>query len=137
MIIARLPTMVNISSGATNHSPRKRLVSSSPKRPVGYRTNPSQRHSPTMNAVQKVVLGEKDDSGENPANYRNNQNWYDGGKKQAVGEGTVNERGHPSPADDRKKQTSKAKTQVSTNTIYVSVKKSIIGLFLFRVSRKE
>lgn len=115
--------MVNFSSGAPSRSPRKRQPSSSPKRPVSDPNGPSeQQQSPVMKAIQKVVLGEEGDGGENPTNHGSNQQWYGGGGDlaesalKAVREGiviTTNERSYPSPADSRKKRTSKAKEPVS------------------------
>ena len=115
--------MVNFSSGAVSRSPRKRQPSSSPKRPVSDQNGPpEQQQSPVMKAVQKVVLGEEGDSGENPANQGDDQKWYEGrgdlakSALKAVREGnviTTNERSYPSPAGNRKKRSSKTKEPVS------------------------
>ena len=115
--------MVNFSSGAPSRSPRKRQPSSSPKRPVRDPNSPLEQQSSMMKAVQKVVLGEDGDSGENLPNHRNrDQKWFESGGDlaesalKAVREGNViatNERSYPSPADNRKKQASKAKEPVS------------------------
>jgi hypothetical protein len=76
-----------------------------------------------MKAVQKLVLGEEGDGGENPANRGNrNQTWFEGrgdlaeSALKAVREGSVittNERSYPNPAGNKKKRTSKAKEPVS------------------------
>ena len=68
-----------------------------------------------MKAVQKVVLGEEGDGGENPASHANHgQKWFEGGGDlaksalKAVREGNViatDERSYPSPIDNRKKRT--------------------------------
>ena len=130
LFTARVPAMVNFSSGAPRHSPHKRQPSSSPKRPVRDPNSPSEQQSSMMKAVQKVVLGEEGDSGENPANHGNrNHKWFEGGGDlaesalKAVRAGNViatNERSYPSPADNRKKQVSKAKEPVS-NVIFFPI----------------
>ena len=126
--------MVNISSGATNHSPRKRRISSSPKRPVSDPNDPSQRQPTTMKAVQKVVLGENDDSRENPATYRNDKNWYEGGSRgnraefllKAVGERTANEGVSPVLLIiERSKPLRLKHRYISIKKCYVSIKITI------------
>ena len=121
---ARVPAIVNFSLGAPNRSPHKHQTSTSPRRPATIPNGqPSERRSPATKAVQMVVLGEEVGGGENPINHGSrNQKWFkDGGDLaesalKAVREGhviTTNERSYPSPADNRKKRTFKAKESVS------------------------